>query len=324
MVPSPRSRPPPDARPIRSAVLALAAIVALAVGGACSRAPFPRAAGPFRIVVSVAPLVGLAGALAPQSATVRTVVPIGRSLHGYEPTPGDLAALAQADLVVHVGLGLEPGLERFLAGHPSPRRRVLCFADAVGLAAAADHDHADHEDDGHAHGPVDPHLWLDPSLVRAFVPHLRRAVEEAARNGPGLDEGALARLDEAERSLLAAIDEVDREHRERLAPFAGASIVTHHAAWGRLAERYGLRVAAVVRPIETQEPTPAQIGAAVAALRTEGARTLFVEPQFSDVAARRIADQAGCRLETLDPEGKPDWFILMRSNLDALVRGLAP
>ena len=100
-------------------------------------------------------------------------------------------------------------------------------------------------------------------------------------------------------------------------------LVTHHAAWKRLAERYGLKIAAVIRPIESAEPTAEAIAGAVHAIQDQHIPVIFVEPQFSSKAAERIAAQTGVRIGHLDPLGDGDWFKLMRSNLDSLVANLA-
>jgi zinc transport system substrate-binding protein len=260
-------------------------------------------------------------ALAPPDATVRTLMPPGRSEHGYEFTPSDIAAVGQADVVVYVGLGLEPAVDKFVRRKPSDRRRVVVLGDVLGI----DHEHDHHHEHGEAcDHAVDVHVWLDPILMRAVVPELRRAIEEAQRSAGRLTDRERTRLDQAQAELIRRLDDLDREFREALEPLRGAAIVTHHSAFGRLAERYGLRVAAVIRPVEGSEPTPAQIAQVVEAMRREGVGVIFVEPQFSEAAARRIAERTGARIGRLDPLGTGDYFALMRANLASLVQHLTP
>ncbi len=290
--------------------------------------PARRAGGPMGIVVTIPPLEELARRLAPAGSSVRSLMTPGRSEHGYEFTPGDLAALAGADVVVYVGLGLEPQVEQFVTQNRSRSRRDVCFAIAAGVAPqagadfkAAEHDE-DHDDDGDHHHGVDPHLWLDPVQVRKLVPVLSGAIGASLR-ARGQDTAAsAAALADAEETLLRDVDGIDAEYHRLLDPHKGGVIVTHHSAWGRLAGRYGLKVAAVIRPVESSEPTPGQIAAAVEAIRKQGAKTIFIEPQFDAQAARRIAEAAGVKVSTLDPLGTGDWFALMRANLKALAEGL--
>lgn len=308
-------------------ILILLSMMALA---GCDRGP-TAPTGPLRVVVTVPALAGLVKPMLPADAELKILMQPGRSEHGYEFTPTDIAALGRADLVVYVGLGLEPQVRAFLQKRPRESRRILCFAEAVGLQkpgeAVAPHDHAhdhdhDHAHDENEHAGVDPHLWLDPVLVNELLPQLRDQIGAALRERGALDDPARARLDEAAGSTRAVVEAVDREYRERLAPFAGRAIVTHHAAFGRLAERYGLVVAEVLRPLESAEPTPGQIAQVVDAVRSRGVAAIFVEPQFDATAARRVAEAAGVRVGVLDPLGTGDWARLMRANLDSLVSNL--
>ncbi|MCC6678365.1 MAG: zinc ABC transporter substrate-binding protein [Phycisphaerales bacterium] len=305
---------------------------------ACERTPAsgpPGPGEPFRAVVTVPALAGLVKPMLPQGAELRILMQPGRSEHGYEFTPTDIAALGRADLVVYIGLGLEPQVRTFIEKRPSESRRVVCFAEVLGLQkpgeAVKPHDHAhdhDHPESAEArheeHAYVDPHLWLDPVLVEAFLPALRDQIGAALQARGRLDLGAKARLDEAAGSVQAVVAEVDREYRERLAPFAGRALVTHHAAFGRLAARYGLEIAEVLRPMESAEPTPGQIAQVVEAVKSRGVHAIFIEPQFDASAARRVAEAAGVRVGTLDPLGSGDWAGLMRANLDSLVSNLTP
>ncbi|MEL7474184.1 MAG: metal ABC transporter substrate-binding protein, partial [Planctomycetota bacterium] len=132
--------------------------------------------------------------------------------------------------------------------------------------------------------------------------------------------------DEATRTdrdrLLTALAEIDALYESGLEPHRGVGFVTHHDAWRRLTGRFGVRVVGVIRPIETSEPTPGAIAAAVDAVRSAEASLIIVEPQFDPGAARRVAELTGAPVATLDPLGDGDWFAMMRANLEALTDAL--
>jgi zinc transport system substrate-binding protein len=277
-----------------------------------------RKPGPLRVVVTVPPLVGLVKPLVPPGAMVTALMAPGRSEHGYEFTPQDIAKLGGADLVVYVGLGLEPSVETFLKKRPSKIRRDVCFAAVAGIAAEDHgHSHEGHGHDDHHHHAVDVHLWLDTDLCAKLVDAVVPVVEGAAK-AAGVNTWSAV---EAGAKLKGELAALDGECRERLTGVAGRSIVTHHNAWQRLADRYGLKVAAVIRATDG-EPTPGAIADAVNAIRKEGAGAVFVEPQFDPEAARRIAESAGVKLGVLDPLGDGDYFGMMRKNIKALVESL--
>lgn len=281
-----------------------------------------RAAEP-EILVTVPPLKGLVEMVAPAGVRVRALMAPGRSEHGYEFTPADLAAMARADLVVYVGLGLEPAVAKLAQQRALP---AVNFADAVGIKGE-DSDHHDHE--GHVHTEAcehghgaDPHLWLDPVLVEQLLPALSARVRAALEARGPIAPATLAELDERLASARARVKAIDEAYRTELANLPSRAIVTHHAAWGRLAERYNLTVAEVLRPVESAEPDAARVAQVASALRERKASVIFVEPQFSQESARRVAEAAGVGVAVLDPLGSGDWEALMRANLRALVQGL--
>jgi zinc transport system substrate-binding protein len=306
----------------------ISAIFALLPLTACE-GPKTRPSGPLRVAVTIAPLAGLVEPFLPKDAELTILMTPGRSEHGYEFSPEDLATLGRADVVVLVGMSLEPKIEQFLAEHPSPRRQVVHFAQSVGIEPPKDGDpaHAGHDHDNHAHHAHDehgncihtegdPHLWLDPILVTQVVPAIRSAVQTALKE---LGSDDAARLAAAEAEVLKQVLAVDDEYRKTLEHFAGKGIVTHHAAWGRLADRYGLKVAEVLRPVESVEPDAAHTARVIEAVKASGSGTIFIEPAYDRRAAERIAAAAGARVLTVDPLGTGDWFGMMRSNLVSFV-----
>jgi zinc transport system substrate-binding protein len=298
-------------------------LLAMALGPGCSKPPAPPAAPrSITVLVSIPPLAGLVKPLLTQGGEVRTLIPPGRSEHGIELKAAEISAIGQADVIVYVGLGLEPDLERFLSTHPDSRRRIVRFASLIHDEA----DHADHgqPDDGHHHGGTDPHLWLDPHLCEPLIAEAKSAIQTVYRERNDLSPAALRENEHAAQSLIGQLTALDEYAKSKLAPFKGQALVTHHAAWQRLADRYGLEIAAVIRPIETGEPTARAIADAIDAIRKRQVRAVFVEPQFDRAAADRIAQATGVKVVTIDPLGDGDYFATMRRNIDAIADALAP
>lgn len=304
----------------------------VACGGRTSTTPdAPDAA--LRIAATIPPLEWIARGLAPEGAEVSVLLPPGASEHGYEPPPSRIAEFVRADVVLAVGMGLDPAAERALRASPKGGRAVVVFAEAAGVARAAAeahaaHDHADpNHEDTHQRAEADPHLWLDPALMPAMVNATRDAIaRQLARRGAGDD--ALASLDARRDAMLAEIGSVDAAYRERLAPFRGGAIVSAHDSMRRLADRYGLRVVGVIHAHEGAEPTPGEILRAAQGLRDATHRAILIEPQSGRAAADRLAKDTGAPVAMFDPLGSGDpgsggWPGVMRANLDALVEALS-
>lgn len=290
----------------------LLAILALLLLPACSRsAPPPEPV----VLVEVAPLVSLIQPLVGPGYQVRPIVPAGTSPHGYQLTPGDARALASAALVITVGPVLDPGITRAVQ-RQTPKDRHLSIADLLGIEHEDDHHHHHHHaHDDHCEHAVDPHLWLDPELMHRMIALLP---EQLAARGIAADTA-----DSAAATLLTDIAAIRAAYADRLAPFHGRAIITHHNAFQRIADRYHITVAQVIRPVSTVEPTPGDLTRVLDAARQHQVGAIFIEPQYPDALPRRIADRLGLRVLTLNPEGSTDWSAMMRDNLDALVEGLS-
>lgn len=322
-------RTAPECRARRGVIRVIAGVLGACVffgsiSGCGDTTPAPADDGAVSVVVSVPPLIGLLRPLMPEDATITTLIPAGASPHGHQFTPADLRRVASADLVLTVGLGLEPGLDSIITAARADDR-VVSLADLAGIESDGhDHSHDHSHEHGHAHdhdhcdmhGPIDPHLWLDPVLMREALGNLAGALPDGFAATYG--DTAVSGMTE----LAAKLDRVDAAYASRLADVAGRALICDHNAWPRLADRYGLRVAAVLHRVEGQEPTPGDVADVVAAIESESAGAIFIEPQFSTAVATRIAETAGARVLTLDPLGSGDWEAMMMANLEAMADGL--
>ena len=99
--------------------------------------------------------------------------------------------------------------------------------------------------------------------------------------------------------MLAEIDRVDAELREKLADKRGGSFLVFHPAWGHLAREYGLVQIAIERHGKT--PDPASLARLMREARNAGVRVVFAQPQFDPSGAELVAREIGARVETLDP-----------------------
>ncbi len=355
----------PLARTLALTLFAAAAMSALAAppapptaaGVTAATAPAnPIARRPLNVVVTIAPLRGLVEGLLPPGSSLTVLVPPGVSEHGYEIPPASLARLARADIVVKIGAGLEPQVEKFLSANPRATRNVIVLEatahaheHADNAAAAKDKDenasHAPAEkaaDPAHAHnhdGPghscsvcgtheSDPHLWLNPAHAAALTRAVARAVMQkhitpemlGSRSYDDVIDERLAAWP-ALHAQLARIDRIDAAYRETLAGAKRRTIIVAHDAFGEIERRYNVRAVAIAG-LHAGEPTPAAIRQAIETIRAEGLTTVFIEPQLSPRAAKRIAETTGARVDALDPLGTGDWFALMESNLAVLAKAL--
>jgi zinc transport system substrate-binding protein len=269
------------------------------------------------VVAAFYPLAYAAERIGGEGVEVTNLTPVGAEPHDVELTARDVERVHSADVVLYLGGGFQPALERILHGADA---RTVDLLEGLELRHGADvHDHGHgHEDDEHDAGGdeahedvVDPHVWLDPVRYASMV--RRIGVELAA--------------EEQAAELVRELEVLHEEYEEGLADCVRREIVTSHAAFGYLAERYDLRQISITGLAPEAEPSARDLEELIEEVREHEATTVFFETLVSPRLAETVAREAGATTAVLNPlEGLTreeaaagaDYFSVMRENLDSL------
>jgi ABC-type Zn uptake system ZnuABC Zn-binding protein ZnuA len=250
---------------IWAAVLAaLAACFAPAVAG--------RAAEPLRVVSSISTFDSFIEAVGGSDVTIANLVPIGSGPEDYQPTPSDVARLADAQVLFENGAGLEAWLDRTIQNAGNANLRVVVLSDGLPKKG------------------YNPHLWMDPELARAYVDKIRDALCAAdTAHCPQFTHNAAAyqkKLVALERWIKAQIATI---------PPAQRTMIVFHNAWQYYDDRFGLRTLGVVERSPGQEPSPDEIAALVTLAKRYHVRAVFAEPEYSPKLVEALAESAGIK-----------------------------
>ncbi len=312
------------APPVRRAVSVLAAATALALTtAACGSGSGPSSAEG-SVITSFYPLQFATQQITGGAVPVSVLTKPGAEPHDLELAPQDIAAMTKAKLVVYAD-GFQPAVDDAMA-EVQPTS-VLDVADAarLTLTAADEEGHADEsaaEHDAHGHGGSDPHFWLDPQRYAAVAKVIgARLAKDDQANAAAYDRNTAA--------FVAKLTALDGELRTGLASCRSKVLVTSHAAFGYLAQRYGLEQHGITGISPEAEPSAASLQQISDLVRTEGVTTIYQETLVEPHFAETVAGSTGATVATLDPlEGitsasaGTDYFEVMRSNLSALQKGL--
>ena len=252
-----------------------------------------------RAAVSIPPQKYFVEKVGGDEVEVTVMVPPGASPHTYEPKPGQMAALAKADLYFTIGVEFE----HTWADKLKAAKKDLVFIDTarkierIPMQARPGHGSPGKGDRAKRRGS-DPHIWLSPALVSLQA--------EAVRDG--LVKADPARKDFFDRNLAVFKEEIRGLDEELRSAFEGLGdnkrILVFHPAWGYLCRDYGLTQVAVEK--EGKEPTAKGLQLLIRQAEENGAKVVFVQPQFSSKAAATVAKALGGRVVPLDPLA-PDW-----------------
>lgn len=311
---------PPHGRSVRAgrAGVVLAATASLALGGCAST---PADDGRLTVLASFYPLQVVAAGVGGDRVSVDSLTPPGAEPHDLELSPAQVARLGSADLVVYLG-DFQAAVDDAVAA--SPPERAL---DAAGVVELLDASAEDHDDEGDAHegesaaehaehGSHDPHFWLDPSRMPALV-------DAVADELTALDPDGAAEYAANAAALSERFTGLDAAYGTGLATCSSRVLVTSHAAFGYLADRYGLEQVAVAGIDPEGEPSPARLAEIGEVIRREGVTTVFFETLVSPKVAEALAADVGASTAVLDPleglaDDSQDYFSIAEANLEAL------
>jgi zinc transport system substrate-binding protein len=262
--------------------------------------------------VTIAPLGAYLTPIVAGRAEVRVLLPPGASPHTYEITPADARAAASAQAIIYVDKSLDawaarldaPVRLRFLDGVPAEKLRHF------------DGDTVAHNDHDHEHGELDPHVWLDPELMRSGLDYL---IAELSKLDPG---GAEIYRKNGE-TFAVELTRLDDELAASLAPLKDHGVIQFHPALYYFLGRYGIRTAGVIENIAGQEPSPKQIKSLADLVAAEKVEVLITEPQLPDAPVRALAEATGARIARMDPlggvPGRMTYAEILRYNANTLL-----
>ena len=279
-------------------MLLMAGFVGVLFGGV-----HPAAAESLRVVTSFYPVyvaaLNVTSGVEGVEVTNLTSPHLG-CLHDYQLTAGDVRKVAEADVLLANGAGMEPFLGK--VAQQSPGLRVVEVSEGIPLL------------DGNSH------VWVSFDGTRRQVDNIVAALGEAA---PDKADAFRANAEEY-KSRLAALEE---RMREALAPHAGTAIVTFHEAFPYFARDFNLEIVGVIEREPGAEPGARELADTIKLVRERGVKALFTEPQYSDQSARVIAAETGAGVYELDPvatgptepaAARGAWLAAMEKNLAVL------
>jgi zinc transport system substrate-binding protein len=293
----------------RVAITAVLAGLCL-TAGACSRTANATAHGTVSVVASFYPLAEAAQQVGGQHVEVTNLTAPGVEPHDLELKPSQLEAISTADVILYLGGGFQPAVEDAIG---DARGRAVDMSDGLRTLPPP-------EEGSEPSLSADPHVWLDPVLYAQVVRKVEAALAAASpQNASAFAESAAA--------FGSKLDALDRAYRSGLAHCARDVIVTSHAAFGYLSQRYGLQQEPISGLSPDAEPTPQHLADLRALVERDGVTTIFTEELVSPKVAQTLADETGATtavlnpLESLTPDemsAGDDYVSVMRENLTEL------
>lgn len=233
------------------------------------------------VVATTSILGDMAGNVVGDEGEVEVLIPIGADAHDFAPSSQQASLIANADLVVANGLGLEAGLQDVLASAAEDGVEVIELAPLVDPIPFPDGEE------------LDPHFWMDPARVGLAAQEIEEALS-VIHDGAWVERADeyVDQMETTNQDVEAALSSVPEERRE---------MVTNHQAFGYFADRYGFEILGVVIPggATLAEPSSAQLADLVAVMEESGTRVIFAETSEPATLAEAVAGEVGEDVEVV-------------------------
>ncbi len=250
---------------------------------------------PISIFVSIGPHLDFCRQIGGDRVSAQLLLPPGKSPATYAPSPQQIQALSRAQLFFKIGLPFEKtllGKIKALPKHPQ------IIDTQAGITLQPMHNKLDnrdqsaHHDDHHHHSGLDPHSWLDPRLALKQAATICETLSHIDPDGKELYLNNFNILSEKLKDLHENLTRA-------LEPFAGNTIFVYHPAFGYFARAYKLHQLAV--EIEGKRPKAKKLVEFIKKAQAKRARVIFVQPQFDQQSAKKIAGMLNCAVIPIDP-----------------------
>ena len=252
------------------------------------------------LTVNILPQKYIVEKIVKDKFTINVMVKPGASPHNFEPKPSQMRSLVASKVYFLIGDATEKNwIEKFKQN----AKNTLFVDTTIGVEKiemakheheeVAQHDHKkDEKDEEHDHSGLDPHIWLDPVLVKIQAKNIYEAMIK-------IDSANSDFYKTNYEEFLKELETLDSNIKTILAPHKDKAFMVLHPSWGYFAKRYDLEQISI--EIEGKEPKPNELVELIEESKKHDIKIIFVSPQFSQKSAQAISKNIGANVVAIDP-----------------------
>ncbi|HZV76445.1 MAG TPA: metal ABC transporter substrate-binding protein [Candidatus Babeliales bacterium] len=229
--------------------------------------------GKIQVATTISTLNSFVQGVGGEYVSVKNIVPIGASPETFQPAPQDVATVADADVLVENGAGLESWLDKLLRDAGARDLHVVVCSDGLPV-----------KDDN-------PHLWMDPVYAKYYVLRIRDALIAVDPPHADVYRSNAARYNGSLDALVAHV-----RQQIHTIPSSHRYMIVFHNAWQYYNDRFGITTLGFVERNPGQEPNPDQIARLIDLAKAHNVHGVFSEPEYSPKLLYSIAQGAGIKV----------------------------
>lgn len=328
------------------------------LSGCSDEKPKENSSNKTTVYTTVYPLQYFTERIGGDAIEVETIYPPGSDEHTFEPSQKDMMKLADSDLFIFIGLGLEGFVDKAKEtlknenvkmvaageniefvhseenhdpaheeeGHSDEAEHEEEHADEHGAEPEEGHEHEGESEEGHdhSHGDIDPHVWLDPLYSKELAESIKDALVEQM---PEQKE----QFEQNYEELVQELDKLHNDFEQSVQNAKHKEFIVSHAAYGYWEERYGLDQISVSGLNSSSEPTQKELQKIIAEAKEHDLKYVFFEQNVSSRLTEILQKEIGAEplmlhnLSVLTEENITEnqtYFTLMEDNLASLKKAL--
>ena len=301
---------------ILAVTLIVIILVGIVTGFLLLNSASPSSDTTLKVLATFYPLYDFAKNVGGDKVTATILVPETVDVHDFDPTPSSIVSVASADVLVYNGAGLEPWIGSVINAADNPNLTLVDSSKGIQLLHVSPQFQSNTQ-------TYDPHIWLNPVLVKQQVNNILNGLIEAdPSNSQYYRQKAQAynqKLDDLNSRIITATTNVKTRY-----------FVTFHESFAYFAKEYDLTQIPIAGPFQ-EEPTANDIQNVINAINQYHLLYVGYESLENPAVSDAIKKQTNATLILMNPiegltaedkaAGK-DYLILMQENLSNIVLAL--
>ncbi|MEH6990267.1 metal ABC transporter substrate-binding protein [Cytobacillus firmus] len=289
------------------------------------------------VYTTVYPLQYFTEQIGGEAIKVETIYPPGSDEHTFEPSQKDMMKLADSDLFIFIGLGLEGFVEKAKETLKNENVKMVAAGENLEFVHSdVNHDPAHEEEDAddheagaedghdHDHGDIDPHVWLDPLYSKELAESIKDALVEQMPDQK-------KQFEQNYMELAQELDNLHNDFEQTVQSAKHKEFIVSHAAYGYWEDRYDLDQISVSGLNSSSEPTQKELQKIIAEAKEHDLKYVFFEQNVSSKLTEILQKEIGASplqlhnlsvLTEKDLKENQTYFTLMQDNLSALEKAL--
>ncbi len=244
------------------------------------------------VVAAIPELAAIAKEVGGDAVDVYTIAKSNQDYHTIETRPSDVARLSHAQLVVRIGLGLDPWMIALsnAAGNTAIKPGGSAYVDASsGIPTIEMPNEQISGSSGDVHPEGNPHYYYDPVYAIFAARNIAKGLLRVDAAHAAMYRAGYARFNQDMRRRLPG-------WQSTLAPYRGKKVVTYHRNYNYFLRRFGIVQAGTMEPRPGIPPSARHIDALLATMKANGTRGVLIEGIYPLKYPNLVAKSVGSRV----------------------------